>query len=55
MRKIFKWNQSSKNFLKLIYKKGQINLIEKYLQTVEDISEKQLIQALNINIRLFTN
>jgi hypothetical protein len=35
-------------FFEFIYKKGQINLIEKYLQTVEDISEKQLIQSLNI-------
>jgi hypothetical protein len=35
-------------FFEIIYKKGQINLIEKYLQTVEDISEKQLIQALNL-------
>jgi hypothetical protein len=36
-------------FFEFIYKKGQINLIEKYLQTVEDISEKQLIQSLNIS------
>ncbi|CAF1037363.1 unnamed protein product [Adineta steineri] len=35
-------------FFEIIYKKKQINLIEKYLQTVEDISEKQLIQTLNI-------
>jgi hypothetical protein len=35
-------------FFEFIYKKGQINLIEKYLQTVEDISEKQLVQSLNI-------
>lgn len=36
-------------FFEFIYKKGQINLIEKYLQNVEDISEKQLIQALNLS------
>jgi hypothetical protein len=35
-------------FFEIIYKKGQINIIEKYLQTVEDISEKQLIQSLNL-------
>ncbi|CAF1017387.1 unnamed protein product [Adineta steineri] len=35
-------------FFEIIYKKKQINLIENYLQTVEDISEKQLIQTLNI-------
>jgi hypothetical protein len=35
-------------FFELISKKGQIHLIEKYLQTVEDISEKQLIQSLNL-------
>jgi hypothetical protein len=36
------------DFFELIYKKGQVNLIEKYLQTVEDISEKQLVQSLNL-------
>ena len=36
------------DFFELIYKKGQINLIENYLQTVEDISEKQLVQSLNL-------
>ncbi|CAF1026729.1 unnamed protein product [Adineta ricciae] len=35
-------------FFEIIYKKSQINLIEKYLQTVEDISEKQLVQSLNL-------
>ncbi|CAF1405921.1 unnamed protein product [Rotaria sp. Silwood1] len=35
-------------FFELIIKKNQINLIEKYLKNVEDISEKQLIQSLNI-------
>jgi hypothetical protein len=35
-------------FFEFIYKKGQINLIEKYLKLVEDISEKQLIQSLNL-------
>ncbi|UJR20314.1 hypothetical protein I4U23_023445 [Adineta vaga] len=35
-------------FFELIYKKNQIHLIEKYLQTVEDISEKQLVQSLNL-------
>ena len=36
------------DFFELIYKKSQINIIEKYLQTIEDISEKQLIQSLNL-------
>jgi len=36
-------------FFEFIYKKGQCNLIEKYLKTVEDISEKQLIQSLNLS------
>lgn len=31
-----------------IYKKNQVNLIEKYLKIVEDIPEKQLIQSLNL-------
>jgi hypothetical protein len=35
-------------FFEFIYKKNQINLIEKYLQTVDDISEKQLIKSLNL-------
>lgn len=35
-------------FFEFIYKKNQCNLIEKYLKTVEDISEKQLIQSLNL-------
>lgn len=35
-------------FFELIYKKSEVNLIEKYLLTVDDISEKQLVQALNI-------
>ncbi|CAF1221194.1 unnamed protein product [Rotaria magnacalcarata] len=36
-------------FFELILKKNQINLVEKYLRNVEDISEKQLIQSLNLS------
>ncbi|CAF4178427.1 unnamed protein product [Rotaria magnacalcarata] len=35
-------------FFEFIYKKNQISLIEKYLKIIEDISEKQLIQSLNL-------
>ncbi|CAF0846579.1 unnamed protein product [Rotaria sordida] len=36
------------DFFELIIKKNQINLIEKYLKNINDISEKQLIQSLNL-------
>ncbi|CAF2666379.1 unnamed protein product [Rotaria sp. Silwood2] len=35
-------------FFEFILKKNQINFIEKYLKNIEDISEKQLIQSLNL-------